>query len=341
PLKLKRSLTDFSPCSPALKVPEVLMCPVCIDPDSARSHHRERLAEPFGRRENFPHLNRFNDTFEKFTPRRHQTFASAPTLAERALSTGAEQRVQELRGGSATAPAAPTVAEAAQVVARVAAALQRHVMQLVDNHCGPAPSGVQGLDLMPPEWTHATFPVLARLALRHEHSINRLEAASYRRAQMPSKHDVIKAMQLTAKFHGSEAARLRKDNAQALAAGQLVQALEDLGIPHPHVLLALVGALIAQGDKIGQLNLQALKSYMATVNHEKPSDALLADKIHHCRMQTTHTGEFVKLWLKVDPPELENAVVAALVQLGGQHKHGAPPRSHGARVMQVHLDALE
>eukprot|EP00959_Pyramimonas_sp_CCMP1952_P380794 7978376-Pyramimonas_sp.AAC.1 len=59
------------------------------------------------------------------------------------------------------------------------------------------------------------------LALRHEHSINHLEAASYRHVQMPSKHDVIKAMQLTAKFYGTEAARLRKDNAQALAAGQI------------------------------------------------------------------------------------------------------------------------
>eukprot|EP00959_Pyramimonas_sp_CCMP1952_P447117 9361417-Pyramimonas_sp.AAC.1 len=115
---------------------------------------------------------------------------------------------------------------------------------------------------------------------------------------MPSKHDVITAMQLAAKVYGTEAARLRNDSAQALAAGQIVQALEDLGIPHPHVFLALVGALIAQGDKIGQLNLQALQSYMATANHETPSNALLADKVHHCRMQTTHTEEFVKLWLK-------------------------------------------
>eukprot|EP00959_Pyramimonas_sp_CCMP1952_P334667 7008308-Pyramimonas_sp.AAC.1 len=67
-------------------------------------------------------------------------------------------------------------------------------MQLVDNHNGLAPRHVQGLDPMPLEQIQATFPVLARLALRHEHSINHLEAASCRRVQMPSKHDVSKQM---------------------------------------------------------------------------------------------------------------------------------------------------
>ncbi|CAK0882740.1 unnamed protein product, partial [Prorocentrum cordatum] len=181
--------------------------------------------------------------------------------------------------GAPAAPAAGGAAPSATPAATGTGGPPRatDVMQLVGNHYGLAPRDAQGLDLMPLEWIQAAFPVLARLALRREHSIDRLEAASYRRVQMPSKHDVIKALQ----------------------------------------------------------------SHMATVNREKPSNALLADKVHHCRMQTTHTGEFVKVWLKVDPPELENAVVAALVQLGGKHKHGIPPRSRGARVTQVHLDALE
>ena len=94
-------------------------------------------------------------------------------------------------------------------------------------------------------------------------------------------------------------------------------------------------------EKIGQLNLQALQAYQAKVGHENPDNATLADQVKHRRMQTTHTGELVKLWLKVEPQELEQVAVNSLVQLGGKHKHGVPPRSHNSRRLQVHLDGLD
>ena len=215
------------------------------------------------------------------------------------------------------------------------------VLTLAENHYGLAPADVQRLERMPVEWMQATFPVLMRLALRHELSINHLESAAFRHVQMPSKHEVILAMQLTAKYYGQEAARLRKDHAQEIQAGQVVAALEELGIPHPHVFLALIGALLAQGEKIGQRNHTALKEYEQTIKHEKPDNSKLADTILHCRMQTTHSGEFVKVWIAVEPKQIEQVIVDSLVQLGGKHKHGVPPRSHGARVMQLHLDGLE
>jgi hypothetical protein len=57
---------------------------------------------------------------------------------------------------------------------------------------------------------------------------------------------VIQAMQVTAKFYGNEAARLRKDHKEAIQAGQEVPELTQLGIPHPHVWVALIGALVGQ-----------------------------------------------------------------------------------------------
>jgi hypothetical protein len=63
--------------------------------------------------------------------------------------------------------------------------------------------------------------------------------------------------------------------------------------------------------------------------------------VKHCRLQTTFAGDKVKLFLAVSNTDLEQTVVNALVQLGGIHKHGTPPRSHNARLMQLHLDGLD
>eukprot|EP00959_Pyramimonas_sp_CCMP1952_P350953 7352646-Pyramimonas_sp.AAC.1 len=75
---------------------------------------------------------------------------------------------------------------------------------------------------------------------------------------MPAKRDVIQAMQATAKFYGNEAARPRKDRREAIQAGQEVPELAQLGVPHPHVWVALIGAPVGQGGIIGQANLQKI-----------------------------------------------------------------------------------
>eukprot|EP00959_Pyramimonas_sp_CCMP1952_P099744 2085640-Pyramimonas_sp.AAC.1 len=104
--------------------------------------------------------------------------------------------------------------------------------------------------------------------------------------------------------------------------------------------MALVGALIAQGEKIGQQNLAALTQYQQKVRQERPTNSILADDIRHCRMQSTHNGEMTKIWIAADPPTLENTVANSLVQLGGVHKHSTPPRNHNARLVQLHLDGM-
>eukprot|EP00959_Pyramimonas_sp_CCMP1952_P349890 7330833-Pyramimonas_sp.AAC.1 len=40
---MKRCIADYSPYSPALGVPEVLFCPVCLDPELVHPVHRTRL----------------------------------------------------------------------------------------------------------------------------------------------------------------------------------------------------------------------------------------------------------------------------------------------------------
>ena len=47
----------------------------------------------------------------------------------------------------------------------------------------------------------------------------------------------------------------------------MVAELEALGIPHPHVCIALVGALAAQGEKIGQQNLAIITQCQKKVQH--------------------------------------------------------------------------
>eukprot|EP00959_Pyramimonas_sp_CCMP1952_P318900 6672489-Pyramimonas_sp.AAC.1 len=69
------------------------------------------------------------------------------------------------------------------------------------------------------------------------------------------------------------------------------------------------------------------------------SNGELADQVRHCRLQTTHAQDKVKIWIEAKATGIEDTVVAALVQLGGVHKHGTPPRSHNARLLQIHLDA--
>ncbi|CAK0794630.1 unnamed protein product, partial [Prorocentrum cordatum] len=161
------------------------------------------------------------------------------------------------------------------------------------------------LEHMPIEWIQATYHVLMRLALRRELSINHLEAAAYRRVQMPSKHEVVLSMQLTAKFYGQEAATLRQEHAQQIQAGQVVAELEEL-------------CWLKGGEK-GQLNHAALKEYERQNKQEKPDNSKLADNILHCRMQTTHSGEFVKVRLAVEPKQIEQVLVDSLAQLGGKH----------------------
>ncbi|CAK0822869.1 unnamed protein product [Prorocentrum cordatum] len=190
------------------------------------------------------------------------------------------------------------------------------VWDTTDTHFGLARQDVASLQRMPIEWVQAVMPVLMRLSLRHEQGLSQLEAASYRHVQLPTKHDVVQSMQLTAKYYGTEAARIRKDKREQLESGQTVDELVALGIPHPHVWMALVGALVAQGEKIGQQNLAALTQYQQKARQERPTNSTLADDIHHCRMQSTHNGEMTKIWIAVDPPTLENTVVSSMADVG-------------------------
>ncbi|CAK0875555.1 unnamed protein product [Prorocentrum cordatum] len=220
------------------------------------------LPRPFGLKLNFRRLLRCSNTYEKCTPLPAPDLCFDVEFGRAGLEYWDSQRAAPPGG--------------------------RDVLTLADNHYGSAPADVQRPEHMPIEWIQATYPVLMRLALRRELSINHLEAAAFRHVEMPSKHEVVLSMQLTAKFYGQEGARLRKEHARQIQAGQL--------------------------------NHAALKEYERQIKQEKPDNSKLAGNILHCRMQTTRSGEFVKVWLAVEPMQIEQVIVDSLVQLGGKHK---------------------
>ncbi|CAK0883711.1 unnamed protein product, partial [Prorocentrum cordatum] len=161
--------------------------------------------------------------------------------------------------GAENSPLGAAIGFAAEIeVAAVAqAARPQHARALndvwaaTDNHYGLREGGLTDMQTMPIQWVQAMTPILMRMALGHEHRLRLVESAFFRHVQLPTSHDVPQPMMLTARYYGQEANRLRDHHQEAIKNGELVPELEELGIPHPHVWVSLIGALVAQGDKVG------------------------------------------------------------------------------------------
>ena len=87
--------------------------------------------------------------------------------------------------------------------------------------------------------------------MRNLQGMAALEAAVYHQVHLDKEHDVSKAMRLTGRYFVDVAMRLRKDYADKLRAGEKIPELDNLGVPRPHLFLALAGAVAQQGEKIG------------------------------------------------------------------------------------------
>eukprot|EP00959_Pyramimonas_sp_CCMP1952_P464625 9486932-Pyramimonas_sp.AAC.1 len=100
---------------------------------------------------------------------------------------------------------------------------------------------------------------MVRATLKNIQGLSALEAAIYHIIHLDRDHDVCKAMRITAKFYVDEANRIRREHAQEIRDQQPVEDLEKLGVPHPHLWLALVGGVVQQGERVGAANHLALK----------------------------------------------------------------------------------
>ena len=60
---------------------------------------------------------------------------------------------------------------------------------------------------------------------------------------------------------------------------------------------------------------------------EAPDNSQLADQARHCRLQTTHSQDKVKIWIEAKATGVEEIAAQSLAQLGGAHTRGTPPRS--------------
>ena len=176
--------------------------------------------------------------------------------------------------------------------------------------------------------------VLTTLALQHDGIIADLVGATFRTFLMPWESGVIKAVKAATAGYAEQAKRQGRDHG--------------LGPPFLHAWGALLKAL-AQG-KLSDRAKKTIEAYWNGVVCTVKDLEQLADAVKHCRVSKTHDPKQAKLQFAValwrpephDPRDLtlEEALLAALAEQGGQRRNGAPPKSALARDAQRILDLL-
>ncbi|CAK0822016.1 unnamed protein product [Prorocentrum cordatum] len=276
--------------------------------------------------------------------------SSVDPLVEPKVPVLAPQRIlmslfaNYLEMGRMGGPAAETEAEAhGGDLGGVANALSQ-LFQNADQTYGLQRGDVMGLgdEAFPVELIQAIFPVMVRAMLKNIQGLSALEAAIYHIIHLDRDHDVCKAMRITAKFYVDEANRSRREHAQEIRDQQPVEDLEKLGVPHPHLWLALVGGVVQQGERVGAANHLALKQYLDTIKADGTiTNDSLCMQIRHCKISYTHDRKLMKIHLEAQGSGVQTQLLDSLKQLGGKLMKGTPPRSHHERLMQLFLDSAE
>ncbi|CAK0895849.1 unnamed protein product [Prorocentrum cordatum] len=132
-------------------------------------------------------------------------------------------------------------------------------------------------------------------------------------------------------------------------AEQVKQAGRDhkLGAPFLHAWGALLRGLGQCAQVEGAVK-TTLEAYWNAVISKAQNLELLADTVKHCRLSKTHNAKVAKLQFAVAvwQPDgggmaLEEAVMKAMMTIGGHRRNGAPPKSALARDAQRILDLLK
>ncbi|CAK0875797.1 unnamed protein product [Prorocentrum cordatum] len=301
-------------------------------------------------------------------------------LAERAMSQGAEERSRALRSRSGDrrgrpirrgGDQAPRVGRAegalgSQQAARLAEGGAPHQQQQQQQRVGPELDritraladvfdqadntfGLQRQDItrlqteaIPMELIQAFFPALVRMTLRNTQSIAALEATAFHHIHLEKKHQICQAMRITSQFFVQEATRLRRENAQALREKAKVPELDALGVPRPHLWLALLGAVRQQGERVGAANAEVIADYLDAVKADgSMTNEKMCDTVRHCRISYTHDRKTMKIHISAESSGVVPQLLDSLKQLGAEIKRGTPPRSHNERIMQLLLDHAE
>ncbi|CAK0825075.1 unnamed protein product [Prorocentrum cordatum] len=192
---------------------------------------------------------------------------------------------------------------------------------------------------MPIELIQAVMPTVIRALLKNAQSTAALKSAVFPAAHLEADHELCTTMKLTGHYFFQEAARLRQQRRQEPIEGRVVEELAELGVPRPHLWLALAGALLHMGDKVGAQTAVKISQYMDGIRVDQAlTNDTLASQVKYCRASYTHERSVMKIFLEASQTGIQPEVLSPLVPCGASIKKGTPPKSHQERLVQLAFD---
>ncbi|CAK0869859.1 unnamed protein product [Prorocentrum cordatum] len=94
-------------------------------------------------------------------------------------------------------------------------------------------------------------PTAIRAAPKHAQDTAALESAVFFAAHLKADHKAHATTKLSSHYFVQSATRLRQQRRQEISEGRVVEELDRLGGPRPHLRVALAGALKLMGDRVG------------------------------------------------------------------------------------------
>ncbi|CAK0883839.1 unnamed protein product, partial [Prorocentrum cordatum] len=167
------------------------------------------------------------------------------------------------------------------------------------------------------------FPALVRAALKNAQGLAALEAAIYHIMHLDRDHQGRMAMRATAKYYVDEANSIRRDSQQQLRDHQPAPELDALGVPHPHLRLALVGGVAQQGERIGAVNHAALKQLMDQIEGDPAiANETLCMQVRHCRISFARDRELMNILVVARNAGVQLQLLDSIQQLGAKLMNG-------------------
>ena len=158
----------------------------------------------------------------------------------------------------------------------------------------------------------ALVGVVARLSLAHAAEIRDLQGAVFHAFLLQAASLLSQALTEVGKRYHDEAAKDPKGH--------------NLGPPFLHTWVTLVQHLKDE-ENVAKAVRKTLAEYWEEVVLKRPREELEAH-IRHCRVRPAYKKEKMKLHIMISPsvaPRLEEPILQAIIQCGGEKKVGAPP----------------
>ena len=183
--------------------------------------------------------------------------------------------------------------------------------------------------------------ILTRLSLSNAHMLREVCAVTFYTFLLDAKSGIAVAATEAGKEYHERAQEIGKLNGPERA-----KAVEEQGPPYVHVWARVVQAAAAT-EGLGANQLQAMRTYWETTVVQATTAQQLGEQVRHCKCRPTRKKEgkpnLVRLVFAIDAqfPDLEKALIAAVVKQGGIRKMGPAPKGPLEREAEKLLKRLE